>query len=49
MKNNQGKYHLVSLFMIPSVFAAYFLGGITTGLIVTAVFAILILVVFKQN
>jgi hypothetical protein len=49
VKKNQGKYHLVSLFMIPSVFAAYFLGGITTGLIVTAVLALLILLVFQRD
>jgi hypothetical protein len=35
--------------MIPSVFAAYFLGGIITGLIVTAVLALLILLVFQRD
>jgi hypothetical protein len=49
VKNNQGKYHLVSLFMIPSVLSAYFLGGVLIGIVVTAVFAILILLFFKRN
>jgi len=49
VKDNQGKYHLVSLFMIPSVFAAYFLGGVIIGLFVTLVFALLIILVFQRN
>lgn len=49
MKNNQGKYHLVSLFMIPSVFAAYLLGDLYIGIAVTTIFALLIVVLFKRN
>lgn len=49
MKNNQGKYHLVSLFMIPSVFAAYFLGDLYIGIAVTTIFALLIVFLFKRS
>jgi hypothetical protein len=49
MKNNQGKYHLVSLFMIPSVFAAYLLGNLYIGFSITAVFAALLIFLFKRD
>jgi hypothetical protein len=49
MSQNQGKYHLVSIFLIPAVLVAYLIGGIPIGLTVTVISAIVILLVFRKN
>lgn len=48
-KDNQGKYHLVSIFLIPAVFASYFLGGWIWGVSITVLAALIILIVFRKN
>ena len=48
-KQNQGKYHLVSVFLIPAVLASYLLGGLVWGISTTLLSAIIILTVFRKN
>jgi len=48
-KDNQGKYHLVSVFLIPAVLASYLLGGWIWGVSITALAALIILIVFRKN
>jgi hypothetical protein len=46
---NQGKYHLVSVFLIPAVLASYLLAGWTWGLAVTIIATLIILRVFRRD
>jgi hypothetical protein len=46
---NQGKYHLVSVFLIPTVLASYLLGGWIWGLAITIIAALIILSVFRRD